>query len=104
MATPLGSDIPDVVQDAIQQNLLKEEFERALHGEAAYQMVATGEDIRARKGNTLTLTRASALAPTSTPVDQTSKNGDLDNGLTPDQFTTEQYTLTMNEYMKTANL
>ena len=104
MATPLGSDIPAVVQSAIQQNLLKDEFEKALQGEQAYQLVATGEPIRARKGNTLTLTRSSALIPTSVPVDQVTKNSNLDNGLTADQFTTEQFTLTMKEYIKTANL
>lgn len=101
---PLGDNIPAALQNAIQQGFLKNEFERALVGRKAYSMAATPELIRARKGNTLTLTRASGLAPKATPVTQSNKSANLDNGLTADVFSTEQYTLTMNEYMATANL
>lgn len=103
-ADPLGSDIPDVIQSAIQAGLLKAMFEQPLNGKRAFTMLPTGEDVRARKGNTLTLTRRSGLAPKTAPISQSAKNGDLNNGLTADQFTVEQYSLTMNEYMATADL
>lgn len=101
---PLGDNIPAAVANAIQQGFLKEKFERALKGKRAYSMAASPEPVRARKGNTLTLTRNSGLAPKTTPVVQSAKNGDINNGLTPDVFSIEQYSLTMNEYMATADL
>lgn len=107
MSTKFGDAVPAAVSNAIQQGLLKAKFERALTGKRAYTMAATPEDVPARKGSTITLIRASGLAPSAVPVLQSgegSKNSGLDNGLTPDQFATEQYTLTMREYMKTHDL
>lgn len=101
---PLGDNLPAGIVNAVQKGLLKARFELALKGKRAYTMAASPEPVKARKGNTLTLTRESGLAPKTVPVTQSSKNSNLDNGLTPDVFSIEQYTLTMNEYMATADL
>ena len=100
----LGSNVPAAVANAIQQGFLKEEFERALKGRRAYALCASPEPVRCRKGNTLTLTRESGLAPKTAPISQSGKSSNLDNGLSSDVFSIEQYTLTMNEYAATADL
>ena len=83
--------IPQAVSIAIQQNFLQREFEKALLSVLKYRLLATKETFSARIGETITKTRVGLMIPNLNPLNpQTNTN--LDNGLSPSQYTSEQYT------------
>jgi len=54
-------------------------------------------------GETLTKTRAGLKPSVTTPL-AAATNTNLDNGLTPTNFSVEQYTITINHYAATTDL
>ncbi len=100
----MGIDaFPAALQPIIQQNYLERAFEEALHSELGYRDVADREIFAARIGETLTKTRRGLKAPVTTPLNP-STNTNLDNGLTPSNWTVEQYTITLGLYSDSIDL
>lgn len=98
------SDFPAALQGTIQQGFLDREFEEGLDSVLAYRMCAIQETIPARIGETLTRTRKGRLAPTVTPLVPSAVASNIDNGLSPQSFTMEQYSYTVYEYAQTADV
>ncbi|MBV9756361.1 MAG: DUF4043 domain-containing protein [Alphaproteobacteria bacterium] len=96
-------NFPASLQPIIQQGFLEREFEQALHSRLGYRAVADREEFAVGIGETLTKTRAGLKPSITTPL-APATNTNLDNGLTPQYFSIEQYTLTINSYAATTDL
>jgi hypothetical protein len=96
-------NFPATLQPIIQQGYLEREFEQALHSRLGYRAVADREEFAVGIGETLTKTRAGLKPSVTTPLTSAS-NTNLDNGLTPQYFSVEQYTLGINLYAATTDL
>jgi hypothetical protein len=97
------SNFPLSLQPIIQQGFLEREFQQALRSRIGYRAVADREEIAVGIGETLTKTRAGLKPAVTTPLPPAS-NTNFDNGLSPGNFSVEQYTLTMNHYAATMDL
>lgn len=97
------SNFPASLQPIIQQGFLEREFEQALRSRLGYRMVADRESFSVGIGETLTKTRAGLMPSVTTPM-APSTNTNLDNGLTPQGWGVEQYTVTLNFYAATQDL
>lgn len=97
------NNLPASIATAIQQGYLEREFRDPLTATLAYRSVAQKETFPAHIGETYTKTRRANLAAVTTPV-ATASNTDLNNGLTSEYFTTEQFVMTMNQYSATTDL
>jgi hypothetical protein len=96
-------NFPAALQPIIQQGLLEHEFKQALASRLAYRAVADRESIPVRIGETITKTREGLLSAVTTPMSPSS-NTNLDNGLTSQNNSVEQFTLTMAMYAATKDL
>jgi hypothetical protein len=96
-------NFPAALQPIIQQGFLEREFENALNSRLGYRAVADREDFSVGIGETLTKTRAGLKPSVTTPLSPAT-NTNLDNGLTPQTFSVEQYTISINLYAATADL
>lgn len=96
-------NFPAALQPIIQQGYLDREFENALTSRLGYRAVADREEFAVGIGETLTKTRA-GLKPSVTVPLAAASNTNLDNGLTPQNFGVEQYTITLNHYAATTDL
>jgi hypothetical protein len=96
-------NFPAALQPIIQQGFLEREFEEALRSRLGYRAVADREEFAVGIGETLTKTRAGLKPSVTVPV-VPSTNTNLDNGLTPQTFSVEQYTITINHYAATTDL
>ena len=97
------SNFPASLQPIIQQGFLEREFEQALRSRLGYRMVADRESFAVGIGETLTKTRAGLKPSVTTPL-AAATNTNLDNGLTPQGWGVEQYTVTLNFYAATQDL
>jgi hypothetical protein len=97
------SNFPASLQPIIQQGFLEREFEQALHSRLGYRMVTDREEFSVGIGETLTKTRAGLKPSVTTPL-SASSNTNLDNGLVPQGWGVEQYTVTLNFYAATQDL
>lgn len=97
------SNFPALLQPIIQQGFLEREFEQALRSKLGYRMVADRESFAVGIGETLTKTRAGLKPSVTTPL-AAATNTNLDNGLTPQGWGVEQYTVTLNFYAATQDL
>lgn len=93
MTFPFGPNLANL-QNAIQQNFLERAFIEALHPILQYRMIADREDFPGRIGTSMTLTRVGLMIPNTTPLNP-STNTNIDNGLIPQQYSDEQYTLSI---------
>lgn len=96
-------NFPLSLQPIIQQGFLEREFQAALQSRLGYRAVADREEFAVGIGETLTKTRAGLKPSITTPL-VPSTNTNLDNGLTPQSFGVEQYTIALNFYAATADL
>ena len=96
-------NFPPSLQPIIQQGFLEREFQQALQSRLGYRAVADREEFAVGIGETLTKTRAGLKPSVTTPL-VPSTNTNFDNGLTPQNFSIEQYTITLNFYAATADL
>jgi hypothetical protein len=96
-------NFPASLQPIIQQGFLEREFQQALHSRLGYRAVADRMEFSVGIGETLTKTRAGLKPSVVTPL-APSTNTNLDNGLTPQGFSVEQYTITLNHYAATTDL
>ena len=97
------ANFPAALQPIIQQGFLEREFEQALHSRLGYRMVSDRETFAVGIGETLTKTRAGLKPSVTTPMAAAS-NTNFDNGLTPQGWGVEQYTVTLNFYAATQDL
>ncbi len=97
------SNFPLAIQGAIQDNFLEKALKECLRSNIAFRSIADREKFSVGIGETITKTRAGLLVPVTTPLDP-STNVALDNGLTPQSWTIEQYTLTIYAYGATMDL
>jgi len=93
--------LPQAVINAIQQNFLQKEFQKPLESSLKYRLLAERIVFPGRIGDTITQTRVGLMIPNTTPLDP-STNTNLDNGLTAQNYTSEQYTLGINQYAQLA--
>jgi hypothetical protein len=96
-------NFPLSLQPIIQQGFLEREFQQSLTSRLGYRAVADREEFAVGIGETLTKTRPGLKASVTTPL-VPSANTNLDNGLTPQSFSVEQFTMTLNFYAATADL
>lgn len=96
-------NFPPALQPIIQQGFLEREFEQALTSRLGYRAVSDRVEFAVGIGETLTKTRA-GLKPSVTVPLAPATNTNLDNGLTPQSFSVEQYTLMINHYAATTDL
>jgi hypothetical protein len=96
-------NFPAALQPIIQQGFLEREFEQALHSRLSYRMCADREEFAVGIGETLTKTRAGLKPSVTTPL-APATNTNLDNGLVPQSFNVEQYTIGINHYAATTDL
>ncbi len=96
-------NFPLSLQPIIQQGFLEREFQQALTSRLGYRAVADRQEFSVGIGETLTKTRAGLKPSVTTPL-VPSANTNLDNGLTPQNSSVEQYTITLNFYAATADL
>jgi hypothetical protein len=96
-------NFPSVLQPIIQQGYLERAFMQALRATLAYRSIAEKEDFPVKIGETLTKTRAGLLAAATTPLTP-SANTNFDNGLSPQNWSVEQFTLTIQQYGATQDL
>ena len=95
--------LPGSLQALIQNKFLHRGFEIALQSKLGFRAIADREPIAIGIGETLTKTRAGLPIPCTTPLDPTT-NRALDNGLTPQGWAIEQYSLTLDTYGGTMDL
>lgn len=96
-------NFPAALQPIIQQGFLEREFQHAMESRLGYRAVADREEFAVGIGETLTKTRA-GLKPSVTVPLAPSTNTNLDNGMTPQSFSVEQFTITINHYAATTDL
>jgi hypothetical protein len=100
----ITSTFPAALVPAIQQGYLEREFRDGLQSVNGYRQAAAREPFMVNVGETITKTRAGLLAPTTTPINPSQLSNDFDNGLTGQNWTIEQYTLTLQLYGASMNL
>ncbi len=95
---------PTSLQAALQQNFLNREFEEGLDSILAYRRMALQETVNARIGETLTRTRKGRTLPQITPISGANINANIDNSLTPQTYSLEQYSFALNLYAGTQDV
>lgn len=96
-------NFPAALQPIIQQGFLEREFQQALNARLGYRAVADRMEFAVGIGETLTRTRAGLKPSVVTPL-APATNTNLDNGLVPQSFGVEQFTITLNHYAATTDL
>jgi hypothetical protein len=96
-------NFPAALQPAIQQNMLVREFEDGLMSRMGYRNIAEKVGFPVGIGETLTKTKKGLKTPVTTPLTPSS-NTNFDNGLTPNGWGLEQYTMTINMFGDTIDL
>lgn len=99
---PSFGPIPVALQNAIQQNYLEREFQNPLLNILRYREISDKEEFPGRIGETITKTRVGLMVPNTTPLNPSTNTG-LDNGLSPQQYSDEQYVLGIYQYPQVAS-
>ena len=97
------SNFPAILQPILQQGFLEREFQQAMASRLGYRACADRQEFAVGIGETLTKTRAGLKPSVVVPV-AAATNTNLDNGLVPQGWGVEQYTLTLNHYAATTDL
>jgi hypothetical protein len=100
----LDVTFPAALLPTIQQGYLEREFMEGLRSINGYRKIAGRESFMNNVGETITKTRAGLLRPNTTPINPAQLANDFDNGLTPNNWTIEQFSLTLRLYGDTMNL
>jgi hypothetical protein len=91
------ANFPAQLVPLIQQNFLARFLEEGLDSEAAYRRHAILEQIPARLGQTLTMSKTGRKSPVTAVTNPANVTVGLDNGLTPSLASVEQYTYNVVE-------
>lgn len=97
------ADFPAALQPIIQQGFLARAFEASLESKLGFRSVADRMEFPARIGQTITDTRRGLLAPVETPLNPAA-NSNFDNGMSPTEWSVEQYTLEIAQFGNTMDL
>ena len=97
------ASLPPPLQPLVQENYLDHIFEDSLHSKLGFREIADREPVAIGNGQTVTKTRTGLLAPAVIPLNPVT-NLALDNGLTPDGWSIEQYSLGIDTYGATMDL
>jgi hypothetical protein len=97
------NSLPPPLQPIVQDNYLDHIFEDSLCSKLGCRGIADREPVPIGIGETITKTRAGLLVPTITPLDPATDLA-LDNGLTPQCWSIEQFTLGIDTYGATMDL
>lgn len=96
-------NFPAALGAILQQGFLERQFQEGLDSILAYRRESLQETVPARIGQTLTKTRTGRFTPVTTPINPSTNTG-LDNGLTAQTYSVEQYSFSMSEYANTADV
>lgn len=91
------SNFNAAVDALVQRGFLKRAFEDPLLPKERFGIAADRQPIQAQVGNTITDSRPGFLPPKPTSVDPSQATG-FDNGMTPDQYGIEQFTLRLERH------
>jgi len=91
------NNLPAALQSIIQQNFLEREWQDALRAKMGFRQIADREPFAAGIGETITKTRPGLIGPKTTPL-APAANSDITSGITPDNYSVEQFTLAINQY------
>lgn len=97
------NNLPTQLQNVIQQGWLEREMRESLRANLGFRAIADREPFPAAIGETVTKTRRGLLTPALTPI-STPANSDLTSGLTPNNYSVEQYILGISQYADTMQL
>ena len=95
--------LPASLRPLIQDKFLDHGFEIGLQSRLGFRAIADREPIAVGIGETLTKTRVGLLVPSTTPRDPAT-NQALDNGLAPQDWAIEQYSVRLDSYGGTLDL
>lgn len=91
------NNLPAALQSAIQAGYLEHQFSLPLKAKLGFRDVADREAFTANLGETITKTRT-GLLPAITTAMAPAANSDISSGLTPQNYTGEQYVLQIAQY------
>lgn len=91
------NNLPTALQSVIQQGWLEHKFEKPLRAKLGFRSIADREDFMAEIGETITKTRT-GLLPAVTTAMSPAANSDITSGLTPQNYSVEQYILAVAQY------
>jgi hypothetical protein len=91
------NNLPASIQSIIQQGYLERRFRDALRARLGFRSIADREPFEAGIGETITKTRTGLLPAVTTPI-AAPANPDITSGLTPQNYTVEQYILRIDQY------
>ncbi|MCK5609133.1 DUF4043 domain-containing protein, partial [Candidatus Pacearchaeota archaeon] len=98
------SNLPVELQAAVQKGFLERAFLNGLQSKLGFRQVCDKERFAINIGETTTKTRHGMKAPVTDPLDPTTIDSNLDNGLTPSNWTIEQYVMGLDLYGDTIDL
>lgn len=97
------ANLPSNLDNIIQSGFLERRFEDNLQASLGYRDLAERIVFPNNVGETVTRTRPGLLAPVTTPMNPATVTN-LDDGLSPQYWSVEQFTLAINEYAATLDL
>ena len=86
------NNLPAAIQSVIQAGFLEHRFQMPLKAKLGFRDIADAEDFTANIGETITKTRT-GLLPAITTAMSPAANSDITSGLTPQNYSVEQYIL-----------
>jgi hypothetical protein len=91
------NNLPTALQSAIQLGFLEHRFGLPLKAKLGFRSIADREPFTANIGETITKTRTGLLPAVTTPMSPAA-NSDITSGLTPQNYSLEQYVLSIAQY------
>jgi len=91
------NNLPADIQSIIQQGYLEREWEDALRAYMGFRAIADRSQFPVGVGETISRTRPGLIAPNMTPLAPAS-NTDLTSGMTPQNYSVEQFTIAIDQY------
>lgn len=91
------NNLPAALQGAIQDGFLEHQFGLPLRAKLGFRDIADREPFTANIGETITKTRTGLLPAITAPMAPAS-NADITSGLTPQNYSIEQYILSIAQY------
>lgn len=97
------NNLPAALQSVIQLGLLEQQFHLPLKAKLGFRDIADPEPFTAKIGETITKTRTGLLPAMTTPM-APAANSDITSGLTPQNYSVEQYILSVAQYAANMSL
>lgn len=91
------NNLPASLQSVIQQGFLEHQFRLPLRAKLGFRSIADKEPFTANIGESITKTRTGLLPAITTPM-APAANSDITSGLTPQNYSVEQYILSIAQY------